>query len=86
MAAFTRRVRVTFDMGLALILPAGRIDVIKNLISSNEALIRAVDDDGLYPGFTGQPFPPVLPSPLNVPSHPSSLPRPISFSSSTPPK
>lgn len=35
-------------------LCAGQIDVVKNLITSNEALIRAVDEEGLYPGFTGQ--------------------------------
>jgi hypothetical protein len=38
----------------------GKIEVIKNLITANEALIRAVDDgpDALYPGFTGARAPP----------------------------
>jgi hypothetical protein len=33
------------------------MDVIKNLINTNGALIRVADEEGLYPGFTGAPCP-----------------------------
>lgn len=44
---------VVSDVGrLCAAAAAGRVEVVKQLVSKNEALLRAADDDGLYPGFT----------------------------------
>ena len=32
----------------------GNLEVVKNLVTANGALIRAADQQGLYPGFTGR--------------------------------